>query len=268
MSAASIDLNTDCGESFGSWRMGDDRALLARVSSANVACGFHAGDPLTLLATVDLALEHGCVVGAHPGLPDLLGFGRRAMAITPEDAYAYVVYQVGALSAALGTRGARLHHVKPHGCLMSMVADDAAIADAVAAAIADTCAEPCVYYTAPLERGALPAAAQRHGVRVVAEVYPDLAYDDDANVVIERAKHAVDPAQCAARLQDFLDHGRVRTLSGAHLALEADSVCVHGDGPNAVAVVDALRAVLADRGVACEPPPAIAALPASAGVAS
>lgn len=254
MSTKSLDLNSDCGESYGNWRMGDDGQVIPRVTSANLACGFHAGDPLTLLATVGLAVEHGVAVGAHPGLPDRVGFGRRPMTLSPDDAYADTVYQIGALQAALRTKGAPLRHVKPHGCLMAMVRDDAAIAEAVASAVADVCEQPCIYFTAPLEGACLPRAAASLGVRVVAEVYPDLAYDDHANVVIERAKAAASPEACAAQLQSFLEHGRVRTTSGRWLTLEAESACVHGDAPNAPAVIDALRKVAEDCGVTLSAP--------------
>ena len=150
-----MDVNSDMGESFGNWVMGNDAALLPFVTTANVACGFHAGDPVTLVRTVRLAKQNGVVVGAHPGLPDLLGFGRRAMKISPEDAYAYVVYQVGALQATLAVEGMRLHHVKPHGAFYSVLKADEELADAVAEAIGQLSPEPMLYWPAPTD-SALP----------------------------------------------------------------------------------------------------------------
>ncbi len=253
MPGLTLDINCDCGESFGNWKLGDDSVVIPLVTSANIACGFHASDPVTMLNTVELALAHGVRVGAHPGLPDLLGFGRRTMNISPEDCYAYVVYQVGALSAALRARRGRLYHVKPHGCLMSMVGRDRALADAFVAAVADTCNDPTVYFTAPLDGAELPQAAARRGVRVVAEVYPDLAYDDDGQVVIQRHKAAAAPDDCARQIRRFIEDGRVETLSGRSIALEAQSICVHGDGPNAVDIIQAIRRQIADCGAAVVP---------------
>jgi len=250
MSALTLDINCDCGESFGNWSLGNDSAVMPLVTSANIACGFHASDPVTMLRTVDLALTNGVRIGAHPGLPDLLGFGRRMMNITAEDCYAYVVYQVGALAAAVRTRRSRLYHVKPHGCLMAMVGSDRALADAFVAAVADTCDEPTVYFTAPLSGAELPLAAARRGVRVVAEVYPDLAYDDKGKVVIQRHKAAALPDDCAKQIRRFIEHGHVETLSGRTLALDAQSICVHGDGPNALDILRAIRVQIVNSGAA------------------
>lgn len=243
-----IDINCDLGESFGNWRMGDDEVVLPLISSANIACGFHASDPVTLLRTVERARDHGVRVGAHPGLPDLLGFGRRHMAITREDAYAYIVYQVGALQAAARAAGTSVTHVKPHGALMSMVARDPAIADGVAAAVAATCDDPAIYFTAPFAGAELPEAAARHGVHIVAEVYPDLSYAEDGSVVIQRAKHETDVAFAVEQVTGMLERGTVTTETGGTIALEAQSICVHGDGPNALDVITAIRAALAERG--------------------
>lgn len=245
-----MDVNCDLGESYGNWRLGDDAAVLPLMSSANVACGFHASDPVTLVRTVRLVHEHGVAVGAHPGLPDRMGFGRRRMAISAEEAYAYVLYQVGAVQAAARAVGATVSHVKPHGALMSMLGEDDELAEAVVAAVADGCERPRIYFTAPLEGAALPRAASRRGVPVVAEVYPDLSYDDAARVVVQREKHATDVAAAVAQVVSCLDRGEVATTSGGRVALRAQSVCVHGDGPNAVEVLRAVHAALAERGVA------------------
>lgn len=236
-----IDINSDCGESFGNWKMGADELILPRVTTANVACGFHGGDPVTLVQTVERALENGVEVGAHPGLPDLLGFGRRRMAISPEDAYAYIVYQVGALQAILRAQGGTLHHVKPHGSLAMMLMTEIDLAEAVAAAIADTCDNPMIYLPGPLGGVAMAEAAAKYGVRAVAEVYPDLSYDDDGGLVIQRQKQHTPIQDVVDQITRFLNDGQVQTLSGKLIDLEAESICVHGDGPNAAEVIDALR---------------------------
>lgn len=253
MSVRTLDINADIGESFGNWTMGNDAAVLPRITSANIACGFHASDPVTLVRTVRLAHEHGVAIGAHPGLPDLLGFGRRVMRISPEDAYAYVVYQVGALAAAARTVGATVHHVKPHGSLMSMLATEEDLAEAVADAVLHTCDEPRIYFTAPLEGAALPEAAKARGIAVVAELYPDLSYSDEGAVIVQRQKHDTDIDFAVRQVRSFLTEGTVRTVGGRDLALEAQSICVHGDGPNAVAVIDAIRAAVESEGAAIAP---------------
>lgn len=245
----SIDINCDCGESFGNWTMGADAFVLPRVSTANIACGFHAGDPVTLVNTVKLAHEHGVAVGAHPGLPDLLGFGRRRMTISARDCYAYTIYQVGAVQAAARAVGAHVGHVKPHGVLMSMLQTDASLAQAFCEAVAAAAPAAAIYFVAPLDRWVLPAIASRLGIRVVPEVYPDLSYDDDANVVVQRHKTSTQLEDAIGQLESFFDHGGVRTISGQWLSLEAQSVCVHGDGPNVSQVLDAFDALRKTRSI-------------------
>lgn len=254
MTPRSLDINADLGESFGNWRMGDDAAILPLITSASVACGFHASDPVTLVRTVRMAAEHDVAVGAHPGLPDLLGFGRRVMAITPEDAYAYVVYQVGAVAAAARSVGVAVRHVKPHGALMSMLGTDEGLAAAVADAILHTCDDPCVYFTAPLEGAALPRAAEDRGIRVVGELYPDLSYAEDGSVIVQRHKAETDVDLAVAQVRGLLRDGEVQTASGRPLALRAESVCVHGDGPNAVEVISAIRDEITTHGAAIARP--------------
>ncbi|HEY8479756.1 MAG TPA: 5-oxoprolinase subunit PxpA [Spirillospora sp.] len=243
-----LDVNCDCGESFGNWKMGCDEEIMPLVSTANVACGFHAGDPVTLLRTVRLAKENGLAVGAHPGLPDLLGYGRRRIDISPEDAYAYTVYQVGAVQAALAAEGMELHHVKPHGTFMSMVMYEEPTARAVMSAVKDTCSSPMVYVTAPVRNTALEKAAEAYGVRVVQEVYPDLEYADDGAVIVQRRKLKTDIGKAKDQLKRFLNDGEVLTVTGKRLPVEAESVCVHGDGPNALEVVKGLLSVVEEAG--------------------
>ena len=235
------------GESFGNWKLGDDERLMTVITTANLACGFHGGDPITMLKTVQLAERHGVVVGAHPGLPDLLGFGRRGMAITPEDAYAYVLYQVGALQGALAPVRLGLHHVKPHGALTGMLNRDAELAAAVAQAIRDACPEqPVLYWPAPFEASAMVREARALGIRVVGEMYPDLDYDSQGQLILQRTKHAADLGKAGAQIRRFLTEGRVEAQDGTSVELEAESVCIHGDGPNAFDVVGEARRVLAE----------------------
>lgn len=250
-----MDINCDMGESFGNWVMGNDEGMMPRITTANVACGFHAGDPLTLLETVKRAKAHDVAVGSHPGLPDLLGFGRRAMNITPEDAHAYVVYQTGALQAALKVHGMRLHHVKPHGAFYSILRTEEALAEAVADAIRDTMDEPMLYWPAPTS-AALPSAAKNKGIRVVGEIYPDLLYASDGSLILQRSKHETDVEFAAGQVRRYVETGKVEANDGTLLELDAESICIHGDGPNATEVGDAVRRALND--VDCEIAPVMA----------
>ena len=250
----SMDINCDMGESFGNWVMGDDEGMMPHITTANVACGFHASDPLTMLDTVKKAKQYGVAVGAHPGLPDLLGFGRRHMAITPADAYSYVVYQVGALEAALRVNEMTLHHVKPHGAFYSVLRTDEALADAVADAIAELSDRPMLYWPAPTD-SALPSAAKKRGIRVVGEIYPDLTYAPDGGLILQRAKHETDLEFAASQVKRYVETGAVEAVDGSAIALDAESICVHGDGPNGVQVVEAVGATL--KGMGCKVEPAL-----------
>lgn len=243
-----FDVNCDLGESYGNWSLGNDAELLPLITTANVACGFHGGDPVTMIETVKRACELGVAVGAHPGLPDLLGFGRRVMDISPRDAHAYVLYQGGALSAALREQGAELSHVKPHGALYSMLNDRADLAAAVADAAEALMSHPVLYWPSGIEEGALVAQARQRGFRVVLEVYVDLGYDERGRLVLERRKRPLEPAVAVERLDRFLTSGTVLATSGAALQLEAESLCVHGDGPTALGVAAAIREYLASTG--------------------
>ena len=244
---SSIDINCDMGESFGNWQMGNDAGMMPLITTANVACGFHASDPVTMINTCKMAGEHQVVVGSHPGLPDLLGFGRRAMNITPEDAYAYVVYQTGALQAALRAHGMKLHHIKPHGAFYSVLRTSEPLAEAVAEAICAIAEQPMLYWPAPTD-AAMPVAARKRGIRVVGEIYPDLTYAPDGSLVLQRAKHMTDTEFAAAQVKRYVQTGQVLANDGSLLTLDAQSLCIHGDGPNATAVGAAVRAALADVG--------------------
>jgi UPF0271 protein len=250
---ATVDLNCDMGESFGPWRMGDDAAVLPHVTSASIACGFHAGDPMTMYRTVSAALAHGVAVGAHPGLPDLAGFGRRAMAVQPVDVYAMVVYQVGALAAFARSQGARLAHVKPHGALYNMAAADADLADAIAQAVDAVDPELALF---GLAGSHLLHAAEARGLRAVSEVFADRHYMPDGSLVPRARPDAMvtDEAQATARAVRMAREGRVTAVDGSDIAVRADTICIHGDGPHAVAFARGLRAALEQAGVTVRAP--------------
>ncbi len=253
---ARIDLNADMGESYGRWTLGDDAALMPHLTSANIACGFHGGDPHVMRRTVALALEHGVGIGAHVAYPDLIGFGRRRLAATPEEIQDYVLYQAGAIRAFAEAAGGRLQHVKPHGALYTSIVDSEEHAQAVAEAVAEL--GPDVILLMPPDVG--PAAA-RAGVPFVPEGYVDLDYDAAGKLVLERVKQLRDPAEMGERAVRLAREGKVRTVEGAELELRVESICVHGDAPNAPAIAAAIRGALAAAGIELAP---LAALRASA----
>jgi UPF0271 protein len=244
----SMDINCDLGESFGNWRHGADDELLPRITTASLACGFHAGDPRTMQEAVGAAAEHGVAVGSHPGLPDLLGFGRRVMDISPEDLYADIVYQSGALEAFLRRRDLELNHVKPHGALYPMLNRREDLAEATARALTDLMAEPVLYWPAGSEDRALLRVARAHGIRVVREFYPDSRYGADGETVLERHRLPMSPDAAEAATRRFLTAGEVETVDGTVIPLEAESICIHGDGPTAAAIVDRVIALLDELG--------------------
>ncbi len=248
-----IDLNCDLGESFGAYSLGQDEAILPFVTSANIACGYHAGDPAVMKHTVRRALHHGVALGAHPGLPDLVGFGRREMAISPEEAYDMTVYQIGALLAFVRDEGGTLHHVKPHGALYNMAASSPALAEALAEAVYRVAPEACLY---GLAGSALPRAAEKLGLRTAHEVFADRSYQPDGTLTPRRQPGALltDPAQAEAQVLRMVREGRVRALSGEDVAIRADTVCIHGDGPHALTFASRLRAALAAADVAVQTP--------------
>src|SRR3954470_8036023 len=248
-----IDLNCDMGESYGAWKMGDDAGIMPLISSANIACGFHGGDPATIRRTVRLAVDHGVAIGAHPSLPDLQGFGRRVMKITPQDMYDLVVYQAGAVEAFARAAGAKLHHVKCHGALYNMAANDEGLSDAMARAVRDLGSEIFIYV---LSRSKNYEIAKKLGVRTVGEVFADRGYSDDGTLaprdkaggMIEDASQAV--KQALAMIED----GYVTSLSGKPIPVAADTMCLHGDQPGAVAFAKALRKSFSERGISIEAP--------------
>lgn len=236
-----IDINADAGESFGRWALGVDDEIAPLISSINVACGWHAGDPAAMTRSVLLAKEHGLALGAHPGFPDLVGFGRRAMVFSPQEAAQAVLYQAGALRAIAEANGVEMVHVKPHGALYGLLGRDDDVADAVADAVAALDPELLLVLEA---RG--PAKRQRErGHRVVAEAFADLEYTDEGRIIIDPDNQRRDPAWCAAQAADVLA-GRVRSADGVESAIDAESICLHSDRPgaelNARAVVERARA--------------------------
>lgn len=242
-----IDFNCDMGEGFGAWRMGDDIALLDHVTSANVACGFHAGDPATIRRTVKAAVEKGVAIGAHPSLPDLQGFGRRPMHVSPEEIYDIVVYQVGAVDAFARACGGRLSHVKAHGALYNMAAKDRALADAVAAAVRDVDKSLVLF---GLSGSELIAAAQAAGVTSAAEVFADRSYQDDGSLTPRGRPGAMieDVEASIEQVRRMVLEGLVRAQSGKDVVVRADTLCIHGDQPGALEFARRIRAALVQHG--------------------
>ncbi len=244
----SIDLNADVGESYGVWTMGDDAALLPLVTSANVACGAHAGDPLVMARTVALARRLDVAVGAHPGYPDRDGFGRRDLPMTAEELRASILAQLGALGAIAAASGATLHHVKPHGALYNRAARDPELADVVASAVRSV--SPRLVLVG-LAGSALLAAGIAEGLPVAAEAFADRVYEADGTLRPRRHPDSVhhDPSAAADQARSIVLDGRVRAHDGSWVAVHADTLCVHGDSPGAPAIAAAVRATLEEAGV-------------------
>ena len=234
-----LTINCDMGEGFGLYRIGDDAAMMPHIDLANVACGFHASDPPTMRATIRLAKQHSVKVGAHPSLPDLQGFGRRAMVISPAEVADLVTYQVGALKAFLDAEGMLLNHVKPHGALYGMAARDEKIASAIADAV--------LPFGVPILGMAFTAhetAYTKKGIEFIPEFYADLEYDGDGNLILSRVHDAVDPAKAAARVLRVIKEKVVTNTAGKDIPVRATTVCVHSDTPAAVSIAAELARVL------------------------
>jgi UPF0271 protein len=244
-----IDLNADLGEGFGAWSMGADAELLACVSSANVACGFHAGDPVVIDRTVALAVEKGVALGAHPGHWDLRGFGRRAIAAEPDEVERDVLYQTGALAAFARSHGARLVHVKPHGALYNQAASDPALARAIARGVARF--DRGLALVGLAGSAAMREAAKAEGLRFAAEAFADRAYEGDGRLASRRLPGALidDPGRAALQALRIARDGVVVARDGSELALAADTLCLHGDTPGAAASARAVREALERAGV-------------------
>ena len=252
---ATIDLNCDMGESFGKYRLGMDQEAIKHITSANIACGWHAGDPQVMDTTVKMAVDNGVGVGAHPGYPDLMGFGRRGMDCTTVEVRGYVVYQIGALQAFCKVHGTRLRHVKAHGALYLNAVADENVARAVAEAIVSV--DPELLYVALA--GAMGEMVTRIGkevgLKVVYEAFPDRAYTPEGNLLSRRLPGAViqDPGMVADRALRMAKEGVVIAVDGTAVSLEAQTLCVHGDNPTALENVKNIRAMLEAEGVALKP---------------
>lgn len=238
-----IDLNCDMGESFGRWELGSDAEILPHVSSANIACGAHAGDPAVMRRTLRLAKQHGVACGAHPGFADLAGFGRREIPISPAEATDLVLWQIGALEAIARSEGVTLRHVKPHGALYNMAARDAKLAAAIAAAVAAFDRSLLLF---GLAGSGMLQAGRTAGLTVAAEGFADRAYEPDGSLTPRRVEGAVihDTADVVARAVRMVRDGRVVARNGAEIPLKVDTICVHGDTPGAAQLARALRAGL------------------------
>ncbi len=243
-----MDLNSDLGESYGAWKMGDDAAMLAIVTSANVACGFHAGDPAGILKTLRDAAANGVAVGAHVAYPDLVGFGRRNMDPTSRELVADVIYQIGALQGLAAAAGTRVSYVKPHGALYNTIAHDERQGQDVITAILEV--DPGLVLMG-LAGSPLLRRAQERGVRTASEAFADRAYTDDGELLSRRLEGAVlhDPDLVAERMLRLVETGEIVSVSGKRVRLEADSICVHGDSPGAVAMARRLRERLQAAGI-------------------
>jgi len=246
-----IDLNCDMGESYGAWKMGDDAGIMPLISSANIACGFHGGDPATIRKTVRLALDNGVAIGAHPSLPDLQGFGRRVMKISPQDMYDLVVYQAGAVEAFARAAGAKLHHIKCHGALYNMAANDEGLSDAMVRAAKDL--GTALYV---LSRSRNYEIAKKAGIHVYGEVFADRGYSDDGTLAPrDKPGGMIEDAQkSVAQALGMIEGGFVTSLSGKRMPVCADTLCLHGDQPGAVAFARALRKVFAERSISVAAP--------------
>jgi len=241
-----IDINTDMGESFGRYKLGNDEEVMKYISSANIACGFHASDPSVMNHTVKLAKKYGVAVGAHTGLRDLQGFGRREMKITPEELKNDTVYQLGALDAFLKINNMKMQHVKPHGVLYRMVEQDEGYAEAYVEAVSEY--NPELYIltesgTVLWEKGI------KAGLRMAAEALPDLNYDAKGNWIIEREKKARTPQEVADRAVSVVRDGKIPTIEGKLIGVKADTICCHGDAPNAADVVKRIREEFDKQGI-------------------
>lgn len=243
-----VDLNVDMGESFGAYTIGHDEEILDYVTSANVACGFHAGDPKTMRKTVRMALEKNVGIGVHPGLQDLIGFGRRNMDITPQEAYDLVVYQIGALSAFVKAEGGQLQHVKPHGALFNMAAKSPSLSEAIAEAVYKVDPDLILFGLAGSE---LIKAGQKAGLRTASEVFSDRTYQEDGSLTSRREPNALikDKDVAVRQVIRMVREGKVRTVQGTDISIKANTICIHGDGEHAVEFAKYIRKALEEANI-------------------
>jgi UPF0271 protein len=249
---AKIDLNCDVGESFGAYKLGFDEEIIKHVSSVNIACGFHAGDPAVMQQTIKLAKTYGVKVGAHPGYPDLPGFGRRNMAMAPAEVKSCLIYQIGALQAFARVEGLELQHVKPHGALYNMAVEDPKLAQAIAEAVRSL-DEGLILVV--LAGSAWVDIAKEQGLRVAQEAFGDRAYSADGSLVPRSRPGAVinDKKKVAERVIRMIEEGRVKAITGENITIKADTICLHGDTPGVLELAIHLRGALQNRGINVAP---------------
>ncbi|GFN31117.1 UPF0271 protein [Paenibacillus curdlanolyticus] len=253
MNRLKVDLNADFGEGYGVYTFGQDDALLPYVTSVNIACGFHAGDPHTMKAAVDQSIAAGVAVGAHPGLPDRLGFGRRELAVSPQEVYDLVLYQIGALRAFVNAAGGRLAHVKPHGALYHMAGKDRGIADAIARAVTHIDSRLLLYG----QSGSLLLESGRaHGLAIVSEVFADRTYKPDGTLTPRSERNALltTDDEAIGQALSMVTRGKAATYDGGETEVIADTICLHGDGPHAAQWARAIRTALERSGVQVQAP--------------
>jgi UPF0271 protein len=243
-----VDINCDMGESFGAYTIGRDENILKYVTSANIACGFHAGDPATMRKTVRLALENNVGIGIHPGLQDLIGFGRRNMDISPEEAYDLVVYQMGALSAFVKAEGGKIQHVKAHGALYNMAAQNTVLSEAIAKAVYKVDPDLILF---GLANGELVKAGDHIGLRTASEVFADRTYQIDGSLTSRRQADAMieDDNEAVQQVVRMVKEQKVLTRQGVDIDIVADTVCIHGDGPHALTFAQKIRSTLEESGI-------------------
>lgn len=243
-----IDLNSDMGESFGAYNLGGDQEIIRYVTTANVACGWHGGDPMVMDRVVKMAREHGVAVGAHPGYPDLMGFGRRKMVLSHDEVKNYVKYQIGALAAFTQSYGMRLKHVAPHGAMGNQCQYDEDISTAIVEAVLDYDRELIIYYCAGAVLGQI---AESKGLRTASEIFADRAYMDDLSLVPRKMEGAMitDEDVAIKRCVRMIKEGKVTSINGRELDIKGDTLCVHGDGPKALAFVKRIREAFDQEGI-------------------
>ena len=246
-----IDMNCDMGESFGAYKLGLDEEVIQYITSANIACGYHAGDPLVMERTVSLAKEHGVSVGAHPGFPDLIGFGRRNIDATLPEIKAYITYQVGALQAFAKAQGLKVEHVKPHGALYLMAVENEKMSEAIVEAIASVDESLFFVALAGAKGEKMTKIGEKIGLRVAYEAFPDRAYTPEGTLVSRRQPGAVikDPAVVAGRALMMAREGKVLAVDGTEIPFRPETLCVHGDTPGAINLVKEIRQTLTEAGV-------------------
>ncbi|MBI4628703.1 MAG: LamB/YcsF family protein [Candidatus Rokubacteria bacterium] len=253
MATKYIDLNCDMGESYGRWTLGADEEIMPYISSANVACGFHGADPHVMRKTVALALRHGVAIGSHPGLPDLMGFGRRVMDVTPQEIKDYLCYQTGALREFVRVAGGALQHVKPHGILYNMMEKDEPLAIAAGEATLESGGKDLILMA--MATGKYDRACRKMGVRVASEGFADRAYNVDCTLVSRKIAGSLitDPARAAALAVTMATAGKVRTIDGVEIDIAVQTICCHGDTPGAPTIVRAVREALEKAGCQVKP---------------